>query len=61
MAGAAMSKPRKAYATDLTNEQWAILEPLIPPAKSGGRPRKVVMREVLNSILAQPAFQGGLL
>ena len=53
MAGASMSKPRKAYATDLTNEQWAILEPLIPPAKSGGRPRKVVMREVLNSIFYQ--------
>lgn len=42
--------PRKAYPTDLTDEQWAILEPLIPPAKSGGRPREVNMREVLNSI-----------
>ena len=50
MASAAMSKPRKAYATDLTDEQWAILEPLIPPAKSGGRPRVVDLREVLNSI-----------
>jgi len=42
--------PRKAYPTDLTDEQWAILEPLIPPAKSGGRPREVNMREVLNSV-----------
>ena len=50
MASATMSKPRKAYATDLTDEQWAILEPLIPPAKSGGRPRVVGLREVLNSI-----------
>ena len=36
---------RKPYSTDLTNEQWAILEPLIPPAKHGGRPREVDMRE----------------
>jgi putative transposase len=42
---------RKAYATDLTDEQWAILEPLIPTAKHGGRPREVNMREVLNTIL----------
>jgi putative transposase len=42
---------RKAYATDLTDEQWAILEPLIPSAKHGGRPRLVDMREVINAIL----------
>ena len=42
---------RKLYATDLTDEQWAILEPLIPPAKHGGRPREVNMREVVNTIL----------
>jgi putative transposase len=41
---------RKPYSTDLTNEQWAILEPLIPPAKQGGRPREVDMREVLNAL-----------
>jgi len=45
------TQPRKAYATDLTDEQWAILEPLIPPAKHGGRPRAVDMREVVNTIL----------
>lgn len=43
--------PRKAYATDLTDGQWANLEPLIPPAKHGGRPRTVDMREVVNTIL----------
>lgn len=43
--------PRKAYATDLTDNQWAILEPLIPPAKHGGRPRLVNLREVVNTIL----------
>lgn len=43
--------PRKAYPTDLTDEQWAILNPLIPPAKPGGRKREVDMREVVNTIL----------
>ena len=45
---------RKAYPSDLTDEQWAIVEPLIPPAKQhqrGGHPRTVDMREVLNTIL----------
>jgi putative transposase len=41
---------RKPYFTDLTGEQWAILEPLIPPAKHGGRPREVDMRELLNTL-----------
>jgi hypothetical protein len=43
---------RKKYPSDLTDEPWAIVEPLIPPAKQsprGGRPRKVNMREVLGS------------
>jgi putative transposase len=40
----------QSYPSDLTDEQWALLEPLIPPAKSGGRPRSVDMREVLNAI-----------
>jgi putative transposase len=42
---------RKPYLTDLTNDQWDILRPLIPPAKPGGRPREVDMREVINTIL----------
>lgn len=42
---------RKPYLTDLTDEQWESLQPLIPPAKSGGRPRQVAMREVINTIL----------
>jgi putative transposase len=40
---------RKAYPSDLTDEQWALLGPLIPPAKSGGAPRTADMREVLNT------------
>ena len=39
---------RQSYPTDLTDDEWKILEPLIPPAKPGGRPRETNMREVLN-------------
>ncbi len=38
------------YPTDLTDAQWALLAPLIPPAKPGGRHRTVNIREVLNAI-----------
>ena len=41
---------RKPYSTDLTDQQWAILQPLIPLAKHGGRPREVEMGEVLNTL-----------
>jgi len=33
----------KAYASNLTSDQWELLEPLIPAAKPGGRPREVEM------------------
>lgn len=42
---------RKPYPTDLTDKEWAILAPLIPSAKPGGRPREVDMREILNGLL----------
>jgi putative transposase len=41
---------RKPYPSDLTDEQWAIIEPLIP-VHNVGRPRTNDMREVLNAIL----------
>jgi putative transposase len=41
---------RKTYPSDLTDEGWAILEPLIPPAAPGGRPRTTDMREVVDAI-----------
>jgi putative transposase len=44
---------RKAYPSDLTDEQWEILEVVIPPAKRGGRPRAVNMREIINALLYQ--------
>jgi len=42
---------RKTLSFDLTDQEWAILEPLIPAAKWGGRPRSVNLREVVNAIL----------
>ena len=38
------------YPSDLTDGEWALVEPLIPPAKHGGRKRSVDLREVLNAI-----------
>ena len=38
------------YPSDLTDGEWALIEPMIPPAKRGGRRRKVNIREVLNAI-----------
>ena len=35
----------------MTDAQWAILQPLLPPAPGGGRPRTTDLREVLNAIL----------
>ena len=42
---------RKPYPSDLTDDQWEELAPLIPLAKPGGRPRIVDMREVINGTL----------
>jgi putative transposase len=41
---------RKHYETDLSDIEWLLLEPLVPPALKGGRERTVVMREVVNAI-----------
>ncbi|QLE45846.1 transposase (plasmid) [Nostoc sp. C052] len=41
---------RKPYDTDLTEREWEIIQPLIPVAKPGGRPRKVNIREIINAI-----------
>jgi putative transposase len=45
-----MLAPRPAYTTDFSDEEWQILEPLLPRETSGGRPRTYAMREVLNGI-----------
>jgi transposase len=39
------------YPSDLTDEEWRLIEPLIRPAKRGGRRREVDVREVLNGIM----------
>jgi len=39
------------YPSDLTDNQWSVIEPLVPPAKPGGRPRSLDMRQVINAIL----------
>src|SRR5215469_4112950 len=43
------AKPKR-YPSDLTRNQWKKLKRLLPPAKPGGRPRSVNLREVLNGI-----------
>ncbi len=52
-----MARQRLAYTTDLTDEEWQLLKPLLPPEKSGGRPRKYAIREVINGI--QYVLRGG--
>jgi putative transposase len=42
--------PGKLYDTDLSDAAWAIAEPLLPPAKPGGRPRTTCLRSVLDAI-----------
>jgi putative transposase len=53
MAAQESASPRKPYKTDLTDQQWIIVQPLIPDAKPGGRPRVVDLREVVNTIFYQ--------
>lgn len=38
------------YPSDLTDAEWAPVAPLIRPAKRGGRPRTVDVREMLNAV-----------
>ena len=42
---------RKPYPSDLRDGQWELIEVVIPAAKSGGRPREVSMREIINAML----------
>lgn len=41
---------RISYPSDITDEQWTIIKPLLPKPKTGGRPRNVNLREVVNGI-----------
>src|SRR5258706_10234251 len=50
---------RKHYATDLTDREWAIIEPLVPAPKPGGRPCRWDRREILNGIYYVVRSGGG--
>src|SRR5206468_9909504 len=48
--GRAADRHGSRYPSDLSDSEWALIEPAIPPAKRGGRRREVNVREVLNAI-----------
>lgn len=45
------NRDKLRYPSDVTDEEWAHIAPLIPPARRGGRKREVVMREVFNGVM----------
>ena len=45
------NRDKLRYPSDLTDEEWAHIEPLIPPAKPGGGKRRVKMREVADGVM----------
>lgn len=45
-----MFNKRKPYLSDLSDREWALLEPILPPAKLRGRKRSVNLREIVNAI-----------
>ncbi len=45
------NRDKLRYPSDMTDEEWALIEPLIPPARRGGRRREVNVREVVNGIM----------
>lgn len=42
---------RKPYPSDVSDAEWAILEPLVPAVKRGGRPARWSRREIVNGVL----------
>jgi len=45
------NRDKLRYPSDLTDEEWALVEPLIPPGKRGGGKRRVVMRNVVDGVM----------
>ncbi len=41
---------RDNYVTDLSDAEWEVLQPLVPPPRPGGRPRDMDCREILNAV-----------
>jgi transposase len=52
-----MTRLRRPYPSDLSNEEWKILEPLLPTEKPGGRHRVYALREIINAL--QYLIRGG--
>src|SRR5690349_11526125 len=46
-----MARRTPRYPSDMTDAQWALIEPLLPPAKTGGRPEKHSRRDLVDAIL----------
>src|SRR5215813_3614754 len=44
-------RERRVYPSDVTEAEWAILEPLIPAVKPGGRSEEIERREIVNGIV----------
>ena len=45
------NRDKLRYTSDLTDAEWAHIEPLIPPGKPGGGKRRVAIREVINGVM----------
>ena len=45
------NRDKLRYPSDLTDEEWSLIEPLIPPAKRGGNRRHINVREMVNGIM----------
>ena len=43
-------RPSGSYASDMTDREWALIAPLLPAARPGGRPRTTCLRRVANAI-----------
>ena len=48
------NRDKLRYPSDLTDAEWAHIEPLIPPGKPGGGKRRVAIREAWNDLVEQP-------
>ena len=46
-----LNRDRLRYPSDLTDAEWDLIKPLIPPAKRGGGKRRVDMRQVVNGVM----------
>jgi hypothetical protein len=49
--GGSMSERDQRYASDVTDAEWALIEPHVPAAKPLGRPREIELRALLDAIL----------